>query len=316
MIMVSALRKILALAIIIFVVGFLWGGAQNIINENNIPKTLSTNIDILHKKIIDDSVAKDREDIEKASINSILENMYVEVSLLASALPNIANPSVTYLRITQGMRKEQIANILGNNLSWDKTEETKFLATEIPEKSISGEGYFYPGTYLFRKENSGELAGRLMTGRFKQEVLTRYASSTNKVINLDTALKIASILEREAGGKYDMRIISGIIWNRMFKGMSLDMDSTLQYAKGNEEIGWWPKVESEDKFIDSPYNTYANEGLPPTAIANPSILAIEAALNPKKTNCLFFLHDKKGGFHCTKTYKEHSANIKRFYVVK
>ena len=286
------------------------------LNDSDTLGTLSTNIDIINKSIIDDSITTDKENIEGTSINSFLENMYVETSLLASAIPNIANPSVTYLRIAQGMRKEEIAGILGNKLSWDKNEKEKFLATERPEKSISGEGYFYPGTYLFKKRSDAELAGKLMTNRFKQEVLSRYASSTRKVINIDTALKIASILEREAGGKYDMRIISGIIWNRIFKDMPLDMDSTLQYAKGNEKIGWWPKVESKDKFIESPYNTYANEGLPPTAISNPSLAAIEAALNPKKTNCLFFLHDKQGGFHCTRTYKEHVKNIDRFYARK
>jgi UPF0755 protein len=152
-------------------------------------------------------------------------------------------------------------------------------------------------------------------------------------INLDTAVRIASIIQREAAGDVDMRIISGVIWNRIFRGMTLDMDATLQYAKASEQealiesaldnpnksasstaIVWWPRVASKDKYIDSPFNTYQNKGLPPTAIANPSLKAIAAAFNPAKTDCLFYLHDDNRGFHCTKTYAEHKENVQRYLV--
>ena len=125
--------------------------------------------------------------------------------------------------------------------------------------------------------------------------------------------KIASIIQREAGGKKDMRLISGIIWNRIFAGMRLQMDATLQYAKGNEEEGWWPQVDPKDKNIDSPYNTYKYDSLPPTAIANPGMAALEAAYNPQKTSCMYYLHDKKGNIHCSKTYAEHKRNIEKYY---
>jgi UPF0755 protein len=110
-----------------------------------------------------------------------------------------------------------------------------------------------------------------------------------------------------------MKLISGIIWNRIFKGMKLQMDATLQYAKGNEEEGWWKEVNPEDKKIDSSYNTYLHVGLPPAPIANPGIAAIDAAYNPEKTECLFYLHDKKGKIHCSRTYEEHKKNIAIYY---
>jgi uncharacterized YceG family protein len=127
--------------------------------------------------------------------------------------------------------------------------------------------------------------------------------------NENTALKIASIIQREAAGKEDMRLISGIIWNRIFSGMKLQIDATLQYAKGSEEDGWWKQVASEDKKIESLYNTYRYKGLPPGAIANPGPDAIKAAFYPQKTDCLFYLHDKNRKIHCTKTYEEHKKNI-------
>ena len=93
--------------------------------------------------------------------------------------------------------------------------------------------------------------------------------------------------------------------------MSLDIDATLQYVKGTEE-NWWPQVESKDKFIDSPYNTYKNTGLPPHPIANPGLAAISAALNPLTTSCLYYLHDKYGRIHCSPSYAGHKTNIELY----
>ena len=126
-------------------------------------------------------------------------------------------------------------------------------------------------------------------------------------------MKIASLIQREAAGKEDMALISGIIWNRIWSGMKLQIDATLQYAKGSEEEGWWQLVYPEDKKIKSEYNTYLNKGLPPSAIANPGRDAIYAAYHPKKTECLFYLHDKKRKIHCSKTYEEHKELIKKYY---
>ncbi len=130
-------------------------------------------------------------------------------------------------------------------------------------------------------------------------------------LDLDTAVRIASIIQREAAGPQDMRLISGIIWNRMSKGMSLELDATLQYVKGTEE-NWWPIVKSKDKYLDSPYNTYKYKGVPPGAISNPSIEAINAVYNPQKTDCIFYLHDGNRQIHCSKSYEQHLENIKAY----
>ncbi|HMO78075.1 MAG TPA: endolytic transglycosylase MltG [Candidatus Paceibacterota bacterium] len=97
--------------------------------------------------------------------------------------------------------------------------------------------------------------------------------------------------------------------------MPLQLDATLQYARGSkaEENRWWPRVVPRDKFIESPYNTYENAGLPPAPIANPSAEAVLAALNPRITECMFYFHDAKGKFYCTETYEEHVAKLKEIY---
>ena len=94
--------------------------------------------------------------------------------------------------------------------------------------------------------------------------------------------------------------------------MKLEMDSTIQYAKGSEEKGWWTQISNKDKKIDSPYNTYLYEGFPPGAISNPSLDAINAAFNPAKTDCIFYIHDKNHITHCAKTYEEHKQNVEKY----
>ena len=112
-----------------------------------------------------------------------------------------------------------------------------------------------------------------------------------------------------------MRLISGIIWNRLFMNMNLQIDATVQYAKANNRAvsSWWPKVLPADISRKSPYNTYLHSGLPPTPIANPSVASVLAALNPKSTSCLFYFHDSMGQFHCTDTYAAHVALLKKYY---
>ncbi|MBX4215485.1 endolytic transglycosylase MltG [Candidatus Parcubacteria bacterium] len=269
-----------------------------------VPSVLTTNVDPKGKRILEADTSQD-DDIAP------LFAAFASLRDFAAILPSLANPSVEYVRVSPGMRKEEIAALLERKLSWAPEERGAFLSAATKNEQLQ-EGVFYPGVYLLPKDADGESVGAYMAERFDAMVAGRYASSTKKVISLGTALKIASIIEREANGKRDMHLVSGVIWNRLFREMSLDMDATLQYAKGNEEIGWWPRVLPEDKFIESPYNTYQNEGLPPAPISNPSVATIEAALNPKKTEYLYYLHDRFGNFRGAKSYKEHLKNIDRY----
>ena len=93
--------------------------------------------------------------------------------------------------------------------------------------------------------------------------------------------------------------------------MKLEVDATLEYARGKTDKGWWSPIKIADKNIDSPYNTYRNTGLPPHPISNPGIEAIKAALFPEKTDCFFYLH-AQGQIHCAKTYEEHQKNIEKY----
>ncbi|OHB17530.1 MAG: hypothetical protein A2749_00440 [Parcubacteria group bacterium RIFCSPHIGHO2_01_FULL_45_26] len=221
------------------------------------------------------------------------------------AYQNLALSNTRYVYVREGLRREEVVGLFSKQLDWDTVERADFISAP--------EGMYYPGSYLLSKDKDSEIVRELMLNRFEREIADRYATSTKKIISIPTALKIASLVEREANGKSDMRLISGIIWNRIFKDMPLQIDATLQYAKGSEELGWWPAVLPEDKDINSPYNTYKRKGFPPTPIANPGLASVYAALNPKKTDCLFYIHDKRRRIHCSATYEGHKQNIDRYY---
>ncbi len=227
---------------------------------------------------------------------------------------NLASPTGRVLVILPGERKEEIASHFAKILGWDAEMKASFLESVISKEPELIEGKFIPGSYITEREATPEDVARLVNDHFENEVVARYSNDVESVVPLKDALTIASLLEREAYDFEDMRYISGVIWNRLFLGMNLQIDATLQYAKGTKSrTAWWPRVVPADKYIDSPYNTYDNEGLPPAPISNVSLEAILAALNPRKTDCIFYFHDKASGFHCTATYEEHVKLLKQYY---
>jgi len=250
-----------------------------------------------------------------AIISFFIFYLKLDTSLLTrlSFYLDLANPSVKLVRVEAGLRKEQIAQIVGDKLFWNDLEKEQFLNLNIIPETDSQEGRYFPKTYLIDKDENPKEVGALMFEEYEKQIDKIEKNKNVQIMNEETALKIASLIQREAAGKHDMALISGIIWNRIWAGMKLQIDATLQYAKGTEEEGWWGKVSPEDKKIKSEYNTYLNKGLPPSPIANPGKDAIYAAYNPKKTDCMFYFHDKKRKIHCNKTYEAHKAELKLYY---
>lgn len=228
---------------------------------------------------------------------------------------NLASAVSRILVIYAGERQEEVVENIGKILKWDTTEKERFAALIIETEPLLIEGKFYPGRYVVPVDATPELVAELILARFNEEVLARYGTEVQLVVPLADALTIASLLEREAYDFTDMRYISGIIWNRLFINMPLQLDASLQYVRGSKltESVWWPKVVPDDKYLESPYNTYENTGLPPGPIANPSVAAVVAALNPRETDCMFYFHDSKGKFYCTNTYEEHVAKLREIY---
>lgn len=222
----------------------------------------------------------------------------------------LANPGMKYVKIAAGLRKQEIADVMGDKLDWTDVEKREFVNVHLDLDEDDLEGKYFPDTYLLPVDSDPEDVGKIMLENYESKVEYLKKKYPNSKVNFDTALRIASIIQREAAGPHDMRLISGIIWNRLFKGMSLSLDATVQYAKGKTGDKWWPQVTAADiRQIESPYNTYKNKGIPPLPISNPSLAAIEAAMNPQKTACLFYIHDDNRQIHCSATGAGHQRNV-------
>lgn len=220
--------------------------------------------------------------------------------------------------VRAGLRKEQVARMFGAALGWTKAEERQFLEARGSTSGILAElseGYFSPGVYVVSPSATPIAARSLVDARFEEEVLSRYSSRVSETVPLKDALTIASLIQREAAGPADMRLVSGVIWNRLFINMRLQIDATVQYARANSGStrSWWPAARPADLSIDSLYNTYKHKGLPPGPIANPSVAAVLAALNPVATDCMFYFHDRNRSFHCSPTYEGHVTLLKKHY---
>lgn len=227
---------------------------------------------------------------------------------IATAL--VGMPHSMYITFLPGARKEQIADKLASELFWSEEQKQQFLQATRDSGSKFIEGVYYPDTYLIPSDQDpAKVAGRLR-GRFT-DVFSVYADEAKaKGMDWKEVLIMASLIEREAS-KDDRELVAGILWNRLTKGMLLQVDATLQYAKGGPG-NWWPTPTSADKYIESPFNTYQHEGLPPHPISNPSLLSIEAAINPEKTNCLYYLHDDSHGIHCSVNYAGQKKNVNKY----
>jgi len=220
-----------------------------------------------------------------------------------------------FVTVYPGQRGEEVAATFGAKLKWTSAQRAAFLKEVHANNPNLPDGQFVPGTYFVGVTAPADVA-KITNERFETEILSRYSSTTAAQVPLEDAIIIASLIEREAGGWNDMRLISGIIWNRLFKNMNLQIDATMQYSKATlagGKGGWWPTPKPADKNIKHAYNTYRGPGLPPGPIANPSIAAVVAALNPKQTDCVFYFHDKYGRFHCSPTYEGHVALLKKYY---
>ena len=134
----------------------------------------------------------------------------------------------------------------------------------------------------------------------------KYLKSYNKKTWL-RILTIASIIQKEAANNAEMPIVASVIYNRLTIDMPLQMDGTLNYGKYSH-IKITPNRIKTDT---SGFNTYLNKGLPPYPVCSVSLPAIEASLNPKQTDYLYFMKNKEGLHDFTNSYKSHLKNIQR-----
>lgn len=228
---------------------------------------------------------------------------------------NLASPVGRIVVIWPGNRKEEVIKHVSDVMHWTETERTEFSNLLETNATILPEGTYLPGHYVTHRYAQPHEIQELIASSFEKQVLDRYTKEVDAKVPFRDALIIASLIEREASDFTNMREVSGVIWNRLFIDMPLQLDASLQYIKGSspQQSKWWPVVVPADKYLDSPFNTYKHAGLPPAPIANPSVEAILAALNPIQTDCIFYFHTRNGAYHCSATYEEHVQKLRALY---
>ena len=159
------------------------------------------------------------------------------------------------------------------------------------------EGYLFPDTYQFYVGMQASSAiNKLLSNFYVKITADMLKQASNLGYSLREIVIIASLIEKEAAVDVERDVdershIASVIYNRLRSDMSLGLESSILYIHQDHEGSPTPEMLSED----SPYNTNINKGLPPTPICNPSLAAIEAALNPDETNDFFFYFDKETG---------------------
>lgn len=213
----------------------------------------------------------------------------------------------TWVTIIEGLRKEEIAQIIGQNFNLPEVEFVK----------KAKEGYLFPDTYLFPKQATCGAIIAILTNNFnrKYDQELRNKAKINSLTD-DEVIILASLVEKEARFDIDRQKVASILLKRYREEWPLQVDAALQYALGYqpEERTWWKKnLSKEDLETYSAYNTYKNKGLPPTPIASPGLASIKAVIEADESiPYWYYLSDKSGKMHYARTLEEHNENIRKY----
>ena len=222
--------------------------------------------------------------------------------------------------IPEGYNTVQIANLLEANeladpvrfrqLAADADFPFDFLA-DLPQNENRLEGYLFPDTYQIVRGVDEYAIIKMMLDRFTEEIteLTFPMQVAGREMSLHEIVTVASMIEREALHDSDKPLIAGVIYDRLNINMRLQIDATVQYALGEVK----PRLLYSDLEIDSPYNTYKINGLPPGPIAMPGSMALKAAMQPATDRGYYYYLAMPNGYHVfSKTLDEHNRNKARY----
>lgn len=170
-----------------------------------------------------------------------------------------------------------------------------------PGKNL--EGYLFPDTYRIDQGSTIPSIVDMMVGEFDQKVV----QANPDVTNWRQTIILASLVEREAKVEKDRPLIASVMFNRLKKGMPLDIDASIEYALPAHKT----RLMFADLRTPSPYNTYLHKGLPPTPICNPGLASIEAVLHPAKTDYLYYVAGPGGAHIFSQTLAEQDQVIAR-----
>lgn len=185
------------------------------------------------------------------------------------------------------------------------------ILQRIGADASSAEGRFFPDTYLFARQSSDLTIYRRAYRAMQQRLRTAWETRDPAVPyrNIDEALVMASIIEKETGAAADRGKVASVFVNRLKRGMLLQTDPTVIYGLGDRFDG---NLRKKDLLADTPYNTYTRPGLPPTPISLPGMASIQAAMNPPATDFLYFVARGDGTSAFSRTLEEHNRAVNQY----
>lgn len=229
---------------------------------------------------------------------------------LASIVHRMARGDVIRHKMTipEGWTVRQVCHALQND-----ERLTGALPSNIPEGSLC------PSTYVFTRGTPRHtLIDQMQTHQQKVliSLLAQYPQGA-KSLKPTEILTLASLVEKETGLPEERARVAGVYLNRLEIGMRLQADPSvaygLEYTTG-QSLG--RTLTKDDLAVESPFNTYLHEGLPPTPICNPGRAAIEAVVNPLKTKELFFVANGSGGHTFSERYEQHAVHHEKWRAVR
>ncbi|MGE3062744.1 MAG: endolytic transglycosylase MltG [bacterium] len=210
------------------------------------------------------------------------------------------------IMIPEGLTYKQIASRIKQSAHIDSVlfvklcEDRDILKkNKIPSKNV--EGFLFPETYYISDETDEREIVELMLDNFTKNFPDSLFVENEFGFGKFEYVILASIIEKEAKLEEEKPLIASVYYNRLKKGMLLQCCATVFYALN--KVGG--KLTYNDLEFSSPYNTYKNQGLPPTPICSPSVSSVMAVLKPSKTKYLFYVSNGDGTHTFTTNYKDH-----------
>ena len=212
--------------------------------------------------------------------------------------------------IPEGLTIKQAAELTPDPKGFIEAARNRDLIARLGLDTETLEGFLMPNTYFFDKPPApAELVGR-MVDQFEKDYkkLTAEVPGADK-LDKKTVVTIASLVEEETKADEERPLVARVIYNRLAGKMRLQMDSTLQFALDK----YGQRLLYDDREVESPYNTYLNEGLPPGPISSPGLASLRAALRPAEGAYLYFVSNADGRTHTfSATEEEHVRAVNRF----
>jgi UPF0755 protein len=241
---------------------------------------------------------------------------------LLQVMQHLEAGKVATIRVTipEGLTLEAIAQRLA---ALDLVDKDRFMVLARDDRLIYGdnspidkpthslEGYLFPDTYFFVRNQPEEEIIKRMVSRFTQMVgPVMQEANLPAGFTCHELITLASIIEKEVMVSREAPLVSAVFWNRLRIGMPLQSDPTVQFAMERPQ----KKLYYSDLALDSPYNTYKYRGLPPGPIASPGRSSIKAALEPAEVDYLYFVAKGDGTHAFSRTFQQHRAARTRYGI--